>query len=125
MPDVIEEFFDRLDRYGHQRLLRKTTGTIRFDIDREDEIDHWFVAINHGDIHVSREECGADTVIRTDVIFFERLIRGQAKPLSAWLRNDITSEGHFRFIVLLERLFGEPAGAHNPRIVSHGHWGQR
>ena len=118
MSDATEEFFGELDRRGRERLLKKTTGTIRFDLEHDHGIDHWLVAITNGDVQVSREERDADTVIHTDNAFFDRMVRGEAKPLSAWLRNDITSEGEFRFIVLLERLFPEPPGARHPRTVA-------
>jgi putative sterol carrier protein len=117
MSDATKEFFDQLSRRGHERLLKKTTGTIRFDLEHDHGVDHWFLAISHGDVRVSREDRDADTIIRTDQVFFERMVRGEAKPLSAWLRNDITSEGGFRFIVLLERLFPQPPGARHPRTV--------
>lgn len=125
MSDATKEFFDELGRRGRERLLRKTTGTIRFDLEHDHGIDHWFVAITNGDVQVSREERDADTVIRTNNAFFDRMVRGEAKPLSAWLRNDITSEGQFRFIVLLERLFPEPPGARHPRTVARDRGGRR
>lgn len=115
MSAATEEFFDQLGRRGHERLTAKTTGTIRFDLEHEGGVDRWLVTIADGEVEVSREEREADTVIRTDVAFFDRMARGEAKPLSAWLRNDITSEGEFRFIVLLERLFPGPRGSRHPR----------
>lgn len=117
MSDPIEVFFDRLGRHGHERLLRKTTGTVRFDLDRDDRIDHWHVTIADGAVSVCREARDADAVIRTDEAFFCRMVRGEAKALSAWLRNDITTEGQFRFVILLERLFAQPPGARHPRAT--------
>lgn len=118
MSDTTEEFFDRLGRRGHENLLRKTTGTIRFDLEHDRGTDHWLVTIDNGRLRVSREKRDADTVIRTKHTFFDRMIRGEAKPLPAWLRNDITSEGKFRFIVLLERLLPTPPGARHPRAAA-------
>jgi putative sterol carrier protein len=115
---VTEAFFAELGRRGRERLLRKTTASIRFDIEHDGGLDHWLVAISDGHVEVSREVRDADTVIRTDRTFFERMTRGEAKPLPAWLRNDLTSEGSFRFIVLLERLFPPPPGARHPRAVA-------
>src|ERR671937_599465 len=87
-----EEFFAELDRRGRERLVRTTSGTIRFDLEHEHGIDHWFVVVTNGEVQVSREEREADLAIRTDIVFFERLARGEAKWFSAWLRNDIVSE---------------------------------
>lgn len=117
MSDAIEMFFDRLGREGHDRLLRKTTGTVRFDLERDGEFDHWHVTIAEGRVSVSREERDADAVIRTDEAFFAKMARGEAKALAAWLRNDITAAGQFRFVILLERLFAEPPGARHPRAL--------
>ncbi|MEU4779980.1 SCP2 sterol-binding domain-containing protein [Micromonospora sp. NPDC023633] len=125
MSDASEEFFDELGRHGRERLLRKTTATIRFDIEHDHGIDHWFVAITKGDVRVSREDRDADTVIRTADAFFDRMARGEAKPLPAWVRNDITSEGQFQFVILLERLFPGPPGARHPRTIARDREGKR
>lgn len=125
MSDATSEFFDQLGRRGHERLLKKTAGTIRFDLEHDHGIDHWLVVIRKGVVSVSRENRDADTVIRTDSAFFDRMARGEVKPLPAWLRNDITSEGQFQFIVLLERLFAPPPRARHPRAGAHGRGGTR
>ncbi|WBB68128.1 SCP2 sterol-binding domain-containing protein [Micromonospora sp. WMMD812] len=120
MSDATTRFFDELGRHGHERLLRRTSGTIRFDLEHDNGVDHWLVVIRGGAVQVSRGKHEADTVVRTDTAFFERMARGEAKPLSAWLRNDITSEGQFKHIVLLERLFPPPPGARHPRSMAPG-----
>ncbi|SCF23358.1 SCP-2 sterol transfer family protein [Micromonospora viridifaciens] len=112
------EFFDTLERHGHERLLKKTNGTIRFDLEHDDEVDHWFVDIRGGAVRVSQQNTAADIVVHSDTAFFDRMARGEAKPLPAWLRNDITFEGEFRFIILLERLFAPPPGARHPRTAA-------
>ncbi len=117
MSEATRKFFDALERHGHERLLKKTNGTIRFDIERDHEVDHWFVEIRGGAVRVSQQDSDADTVIRSDDAVFDRLARGEAKPLPAWLRNDITFEGQLRLIILLERLFAPPPGAHHPRTA--------
>ncbi|SCG47433.1 SCP-2 sterol transfer family protein [Micromonospora echinaurantiaca] len=125
MSDTTEEFFDRLARHGAERLLRKTTGTIRFDLAHEHGDDHWFVTIRNGQVRVSREESDADCVIHAENAVFDRMVLGEVKPLPAWLRNDITTEGEYWPIVLLERLFRQPPGAHHPREFVREHRGRR
>jgi putative sterol carrier protein len=121
MSDATSTFFGELSQHGCERLLKKTIGTIRFDLGHDHEIDHWHLTISKGDVQVSREKRDADTVIHTDTAFFDRMVRGEARPLSAWLRNDITAEGDFRYIVLLERLFPPPPGSRHPRVArEHG-----
>ncbi|MFG3699390.1 SCP2 sterol-binding domain-containing protein [Micromonospora sp. NPDC047620] len=120
MSEATRTFFEALERHGHERLLRKTNGSIRFDLEHGHEVDHWLVEIRGGTVRVSQQNSDADAVVRADSAFFDRLARGEAKPLAAWLRNDITSEGQFRFILLLERLFAPPPGARHPRIAARG-----
>lgn len=124
MSDATREFFNELGRHGHERLLKKTTATIRFDLEHDHGTDHWLVVIRDGAVSVSEENRDADTVICTDRAFFDRMARGEAKPLSAWLRNDIASEGKFRSIVLLERLFAPPPGARHPGARAHDRGGR-
>lgn len=118
MSDPVAAFFDRLAGRGAERLLPKTSGTVRFDLVGDDGVEHWHLSIAGGRVAVRREERDADAVIRTDRAFFARLILGEAKPLTAWLRSDITAEGQFRFVVLLERLFAAPPGARHPRALA-------
>ncbi|SCL29007.1 SCP-2 sterol transfer family protein [Micromonospora rhizosphaerae] len=120
MSDPIGALFDGLARRAPERLLPKTRGTIRFELEGDDGVDVWHLTIADARVSVSREAREADTVIRTDLAFFARMARGEAKPLPAWLRNDITTEGQFRFIVLLERLFAAPPGARHPRLSAGG-----
>jgi hypothetical protein len=115
VSDATAEFFNRLARRGSTRLLRKTSGTIRFDLQNDHGVDHWLITINNSDLQVSRQVHDADCIIRADQALFDRMARGEVKPLAAWLRNEITSEGQFRMIVLLERIFPPPPGARHPR----------
>ncbi|WP_192579830.1 SCP2 sterol-binding domain-containing protein [Micromonospora sp. AMSO31t] len=115
MSDPIEAFFAQLARQAPERVLRRTTGTIRFELEGSDGLDVWHVTIRHGRLAVEHRARYADTVIRTRRDVFVRMARGEVKPLTAWLRNEIVADGHFRFVVLLERLFPAPPGARHPR----------
>jgi putative sterol carrier protein len=116
MLDATGRFFGELGRHGCERLLKKTSGAIRFDLRHEHGIDHWHITISNGNVEVSREEREADTVIRADAAFFDSMVRGETRPFPAWLRNDITTEGEFGSIVLLERLVPPRSGARHPRL---------
>jgi putative sterol carrier protein len=124
MSDTTEEFFDGIGR-GGARLLRKTAGTIRFDLERDNHIDHWFVSIERGQVQVSREKREADCVIHTDEAFFARMACGEVEPVPAWLRNDFTIEGQPRFVILLERLFPGPPGGRRPHTFACDRGSQR
>lgn len=118
MSEAVHDFFDSLAR-GGGRMLRQVSGTVRFDLRCADRVDHWLVTIDRGQIAVTHGgEQDADTVICTDEALFLRMAHGEVKPLPAWLRNDFTADGEFRFVVILERLFAPPPGAHHPRDVA-------
>ncbi|WP_433528579.1 SCP2 sterol-binding domain-containing protein [Micromonospora sp. CA-263727] len=122
MSEAVRDFFDDLARSGG-RMLGQVSGTVRFDLAGPDGLDHWLVTIDRGRVVVSQGGAeDADTVIHTDEAFFLRMARGEVKPLPAWLRNDFTADGEFRFVVVLERLFAPPPGARHPREVA-GHAG--
>jgi hypothetical protein len=118
VSDPIEEFFAQLARQSPGRLLRRTAGTIRFELEDADGLDVWHLTIDSGRITVDHRPRPADTMIRTRRDFFLRMCRGEAKPLTAWLRNEILAEGQFRYVVLLERLFPAPPEAPHPRAVA-------
>jgi putative sterol carrier protein len=121
MSEETDSFFTNLGRHGDDRVLSKTSGGIRFDLADNDRVDRWYVVIDHGHVSATKEEHPVDCVIRTDTAFFERMARGEEKPMAAWLRNDITSEGRFRFVILLDRIFpGQPTAWH-PRDFSRSH----
>ncbi|MFG2063576.1 SCP2 sterol-binding domain-containing protein [Micromonospora sp. NPDC048871] len=118
MSESVRAFFDDLTRSGG-RMLRQVSGRIRFDLVNPRGVDHWLVTIDRGRITVSQGgPVEADTVINTDETLFLRMAYGEVKPLPAWLRNDFTADGEFRFVVMLERLFAPPKGARHPRVVA-------
>ncbi|GAB3801048.1 SCP2 sterol-binding domain-containing protein [Micromonospora zhanjiangensis] len=117
MNDTTGEFFDRLSRWGNVPRLKKTTGTVRFDITDGERSNHWLVTIDKGDVRVSQEHVDANAVIRIEPAVMDRIALGEVKPLAAWLRNDLLLEGQLRFLVLLERLLPGPPGSRHPRDV--------
>ncbi|SIN44273.1 hypothetical protein SAMN04489832_7213 [Micromonospora cremea] len=48
MSDPIGAFFDRLAGGGYERLLRKTAGTVRFELVGDDGLDVWHLTIADG-----------------------------------------------------------------------------
>ena len=60
MTDQTAEFFARLEQAGEELLPAKARGTIRFDLAEDGRLTHWFVAVNRGNVLVSRENRPAD-----------------------------------------------------------------
>jgi predicted lipid carrier protein YhbT len=114
MAETIEEFFQRLDR-GHQPLLGKMLGTVRFDLIRgEGEADHWLVAVDHGDVAVSQKKADAECTIRSDKALFEQLIQGEENAMAAVLRGAILCTGDVELLLAIQRIFPGPQKQQQP-----------
>ena len=77
MTDATAEFFGELGRRGHDELLHKTTGTLRFDIVDEAKTVRWFVTVERGDVAVTRRSGPADLLIRAGKPLFDRMAQGE------------------------------------------------
>ncbi len=107
--DATAEFFDELGERGHEPVLEKTTGTLRFDLTEGERTTRWLVVIDKGDIAVSHRNAKADCVVRTSKAAFDGIASGAANPFAALLRGAISIEGDQTLILPFQRLFrGRP-----------------
>jgi putative sterol carrier protein len=111
MTDPTAEFFHELDRRGHEPLLEKASGTIRFDLSAGSRTENWLLTFDDGDVSVSREHRAADCVVRTDKKVFDGLATGKLNGLTAYLRGVIALEGDPELLVLVQRMFPAPTTA--------------
>jgi hypothetical protein len=119
MPNATREFFDGLSRRGHEPLLERMNTELRFDLHEDGrETQHWRLGIRRGYLCVSHGAQDADCVITAARPTFDRIARGETKPLAAWLRNQIAVEGRLQPLIMLERLLPGPPGAHDPRALA-------
>jgi putative sterol carrier protein len=105
VSNATDEFFDGLTRRGHEPLLQKATGTMRFDVTDQGKTAQWTVAVVKGDISVSRENGEVDCVLRADKQVFEGMVSGEINPMAAVLRGTVDVTGDLELIVLFQRLF--------------------
>lgn len=105
MSDATAEFFQELDRRGHEPLLAKSSSAIRFDLTAGSRTDHWLVQLNNGDVSVSQENRPAHCVVHADKTVFDSLANGKLNGLTAYLRGEIDLEGDPELLVLMQRLF--------------------
>ena len=119
MSNPTADFFEAMGRRGHERLLEAATGTIRFDLEHDHEVDHWLLVINRGDVRLSRDLSGADCVVVGTRATFDRVVTGRSQLYAAWVRNELRVEGDRRLARLFQRVMPGPPGAHHPREFAH------
>jgi putative sterol carrier protein len=113
--DATTEFFDELANRGHEKLLGRAAGSARFDVVAGKRTEHWLLAVDKGDIRVSRGKSAADSVLRADKALFQRVLAGEVNWMAAVLRGEVGMQGDPSLLVLLQRLFPRPQGAGTQR----------
>jgi putative sterol carrier protein len=98
-------FFAELAGREHEPLLRKASGSTRFDIVDGRKTRRWLVTVDRGNIAVSSGGGEADCVMRADEAVFARIASGRLNAVAAVLRGDLQVEGDWRLLVLMQRLF--------------------
>jgi putative sterol carrier protein len=112
MADTIERFFQELDEKGHQPLLGKVRGTVRFDLADDDrKVDHWLMTVDHGDFTIRHGEGEAGCTMRTDRRLFEKLITGEENAIAATLRGALVCAGNVELLFAIQRIFPGPPRA--------------
>jgi len=115
MTDATAKFFDALVERGHEPLLEKATGTVRFDLKDGRKTDRWLVTVAKGDIKVSRRNLRADCVTTADKALFDGIASGKTNLMAALLRGAMGVEGDVQLLVLFQRLLPGPARSRRPR----------
>ena len=109
MIDSTAEFFQELGRRGHEPLLEKATGIVRFDLVDGKRTDRWFVTLHKGDVSVSRKNAAADCIVRAKRTLFDAMASGDVNGMAAYLRGELTLEGDPELMVLIQRVLPGPA----------------
>jgi putative sterol carrier protein len=102
-------FFDDLAKGGTVPLLQRVKGTMRFDLDDGGSIEHVYVAVDKGDVKVSRKKTSADAVVNTDRALLDDMVQGRVNATAAVLRGLISVEGNIGLVMVFQRLFPGPS----------------
>lgn len=109
MGGTTSEFFGALAARRHEPALAKATGTVRIDLtDGRRRTGGWLVAIDKGNVEVSRGRGDADCVIRAEEGIFDGIVSGRVNAIAAVLRGAVQLDGDLRLVVLFQRLFPGP-----------------
>ena len=108
MSDATAGFFERLEQRGHEPLLDKVTGTVRFELTNGKTTERWLVALDRGDISVSHKSGKADCIARMPEELFAEIVSGRENATAAVLRGALTVQGNPELLFLLGRLLPAP-----------------
>jgi putative sterol carrier protein len=114
MTDPTGQFFEELAQRGYEPRLKNASGTVRFDIANGKKTVTWFVALDKGNVAVSRSGGAADCTIGGRKELFEKLASGQANAVAAVLRGTLTVAGDWRLLVFVRRILPGPSDAEQP-----------
>jgi hypothetical protein len=101
-------FFNALQDRGYEPILQGESGSLRFDLSRESELERWYVAVAHGNITVSHARSRADTVVKVNGELLDQIAEGTANCLTAQLRGVLEVEGDLHLLMVFQRLFPGP-----------------
>jgi putative sterol carrier protein len=106
--DPTGRFFAELAAREHEPLLRKASGSTRFDIVDGRKTRRWLVSVDRGNIAVASRGTEADCVLRAEKALFDKVVSGRLNAVAAVLRGDLEVEGDWRLLVRMQRLFPGP-----------------
>ncbi len=107
--DPTATFFEKLGARRHEPLLRKMSGSTRFEIVDGRRTRRWYLTVDQGDISVGTQAPATTTcTIRADKAVFDKLVSGRMNAVAAVLRGDLVVDGDWRLLVRLQRLFPSP-----------------
>jgi putative sterol carrier protein len=107
-PSPTREFFEALPERSGDPLLAKVSGTLRFDADDGERIEHWYITLDKGAVKVSKRNAKADAVIRIDRSLLDRIVTGQENAMAALLRGALIPEGDPALMLRFQRIFSGP-----------------
>ena len=118
MTDATTEFFQELGARGHEPLLEKATGTVRFDLSDGKRTGTLGGNDQEGRRHsVAKERSGRLRLpLPTEASSIE-IVKGEVNAMAALLRGVIDADGDPELLVLFQRFFpGRRARPAGPRL---------
>jgi putative sterol carrier protein len=111
MTNPTDEFFDQLSHQGHEPLVSRVSGALRFEVSHRGETEIRLLTIDRGHLTASRDADEADCVIRVDRSVLDAIITGKTNAMAAFLRGALSAEGNPEMMVIFQRLLPHSSGA--------------
>jgi putative sterol carrier protein len=115
VADATQRFFEQLARHGHEPLLEKASGVMRFDLTEGEQTEHWLLVIKDGDVRITRDVGDADAILHADRTVFNKIAIGELNALVALLSGQAAVDGDLELAVMLQRLLPGPSSRARPR----------
>ncbi len=116
--DPTAAFFAELASRGHEPLLRKASGCMRFDVVEGRRTHTWFVAVDGGDLVVTTKSARTDCRVRAQRAVFDRVASGRLNAVAAVLRGDLEVDGDWRLLIRMQRLFPSPRASRRRKATA-------
>jgi hypothetical protein len=116
MVDRTAEFFEQVHQRGHEPVLARTSGRIRFEVASDGVTQHWLVTVRRGAVSVSHVDGVADCVVRANRECFDDVVTGRQNAFAAVLRGILVLEGDLGLLAQFQHLF--PAGPGRRPVAS-------
>ena len=120
MVDATAKFFEDLGSHGHEPLLEKASGSLRFELTDGNAVERWRVEVRKGDVAVSHKASAADCVLRAPKPLFDKLSSGRENAMAAVLRGALIVEGDIDLLLAFQRIFPSPPGRPSPARPASG-----
>ncbi|MDG4766857.1 SCP2 sterol-binding domain-containing protein [Solwaraspora sp. WMMD406] len=120
MSAVARAFFAEVNRNGAQRVPPMMDGTLRFDVRDGDQVRHWLLRMEHGDVRSEETDGPADCVVTVDSELFDQILQSRERIDPAVVRYALGLEGMFPLILMFRRLLPDTPGARHPRQMADG-----
>jgi putative sterol carrier protein len=108
MVDATAKFFADLENAGHQPLLAKDSGSLRFELSEGKAVERWRLDVRKGDVAVSHKAGAADCVLRAPKSLFDRIASGRENAMAAVLRGALVVEGNVDLLLAFQRILPGP-----------------
>jgi putative sterol carrier protein len=102
MPESVQEFFASLPSRADKAKTAGMTNSYVFDIEGAGV---WKVAVDDGKVDVTEGRGDADVTISASREVFEKIIKGEQNPTSAYMTGKLKVKGDMGAAMKLQKLF--------------------